>query len=149
MQMLGNSWAVTALRKLSKFQMAESHGERFLQLANEARSRIVEIAPRDAAESQKERAVIIDVREREEFQRGHIPGAINLPKGTIELEIEKRAPDPDVEIITYCGGGNRSAIVAENLQRMGYTRIKSVEGGFRAWLEAGLPVVRKSLLIED
>lgn len=144
-----NSWAGSVLLKLAKFQMAEAHGERFLKLANEARSRIVEITPEEAAEAGQRKAVLIDVREREEFQRGHVPGAMNLPKGSIELEIERRAPDPDVEIVTYCGAGNRSAIVAENLQRMGYTRVRSVAGGIRAWLEAGLPVVRKSLLIED
>lgn len=139
---------MSALRKLARFRMAEAHGKRFLRLVDEARSHIFEIAPEEAATRTK-KAVIIDVREREEFQRESIPGAIHLAKGTIELEIERRVPDPDGEIITYCRSGNRSAIVTENLQRMGYTRVSSMAGGIVAWLEAGLPVARKNLLVED
>jgi rhodanese-related sulfurtransferase len=140
---------VGALLKLIRLPGAAAPGERFLKLAAEARRHIREISPGEAFEAARQGAVLIDVREREEFRRGHIPRAIHLARGTIELQIEKRAPDPSVEIITYCAGGNRSALVAENLQRMGYFNIKSIAGGFRAWLEAGLPAHRESQLIED
>ena len=73
---------------------------------------------------------------------GHIPGAIHLSRGTIELEIEEKVPALDTPIICHCGGGGRSALVADNLQRMGYTHVKSLEGGLKAWTQAGLPVVR-------
>lgn len=148
MPKLANFWVVSVLLKLRSFQPPETHGERFLGLAADARSRIVEITPREAG-ALLGRLVVIDVREKEEFHRGHIRGAVNLPKGTVEWEVERRVPDPETGILVYCSGGNRSALVADNLQRMGYRRVKSLAGGFRAWQAAGLPVVRNNLLIED
>lgn len=149
MKRLVNSWAASVLLKLAKLQVAENRGERFLKLAADARSRIVEISPHDTVTAHRRGAVLIDVREKVEFQRGHIPGAINLPRGMVELEIENRAPDVGVEIIVYCGGGNRSALVADNLQRMGYAGVKSIAGGFQSWLDAGYPAWQNSQIIED
>jgi phage shock protein E len=149
MPKLANSWAMSVLLKLARFPAAEVRGERFLKLAADARQRITEVSPREALAAVERGAVLIDVREKEEFRRGHIPRALHLPRGLIELEIERRAPDSSVAIITYCAGGNRAALVTENLQRMGYTNVRSVAGGFRAWLEAGLPASRDSQLIED
>lgn len=149
MPKLVNSWAATVLLKLAKIPAAEVRGERFLKLAAQAREKITEVSPSVAFESVTKAAVLIDVREKEEYRRGHIPRALHLPRGMIELEIERRAPDVSVEIIVYCAGGNRSALVAENLQRMGYTNVRSVAGGFNAWLEAGFPAACDSQLIED
>jgi rhodanese-related sulfurtransferase len=122
---------------------------RFLKLAAQAREQIREISPGLAFEAVAHGSVLIDVREKEEFRRGHIPRALHLPRGMIELEIERRTPDVSVNIIVYCAGGNMSALVAENLQRMGYTNVRSIAGGFQAWLEAGYPAACDSQLIED
>jgi len=103
----------------------------------------------ETAAAMKRGALVLDVREREEFLRGHIPNAIHLARGTLELEIEKRAPDPVTEIVTYCGAGNRSALSTDNLQRMGYTNVKSLAGGLQAWIDAGFPTWRRSHPIED
>ena len=83
-----------------------------------------------------------DVRscEESEFAAGHLPGAKSLGKGIIERDIEALVPDPDTELVLYCGGGFRSALAADNLQKMGYTNVISMDGGFRGWKEAGLPV---------
>jgi rhodanese-related sulfurtransferase len=78
------------------------------------------------------------VRETEEFEKEHVAGALHLSKGVIEMKIEKEVPDTSAKIICYCGGGNRSALVADNLQKMGYQHVRSLAGGFRAWEEAGL-----------
>jgi len=149
MPRLVNSWAASVLLKLAKLQIAETHGERFLKLAAEARSRITEISAFETAAAIKRGALLVDVREREEFLRGHIPNAAHISKGTLELEIERRAPDPAIEIVTYCGAGNRSALSADNLQRMGYINVKSLAGGLQAWIDAGLPTWRRRHPIED
>jgi rhodanese-related sulfurtransferase len=86
--------------------------------------------------------ILIDVREESEFSQGHIPGAIWLGKGIIERDIEALCPDKDSELWLYCGGGYRSVLAAHNLQQMGYTRVISVDGGFRAWKELDLPIQR-------
>ena len=83
---------------------------------------------------------LVDVREDNEWDQGHLPGAIHLGKGVIERDIEGVIPEPDAEIILYCGGGYRSALAAENLARMGYTNVVSMDGGFRGWNEAGFPI---------
>ncbi len=88
---------------------------------------------------QGEPLLLIDVREESEFLAGHIPGAIHLSKGVIERDIETVVPDPNKEILLYCGGGFRSALSAENLQRMGYKNVVSVDGGWRSWTEANYP----------
>jgi rhodanese-related sulfurtransferase len=81
------------------------------------------------------------VREDHEWNQGHAPGALHLGKGIIERDIEQQIPDPQAPIVLYCGGGFRSALAAHNLQLMGYTNVVSMDGGFRGWKEAGLPVV--------
>ena len=81
-------------------------------------------------------------RDPDEWQEGRIPGAKNFSRGTVELEIEEAAPDLSTPIITHCGGGGRSALAAESLQRMGYTNVKSMAGGFKAWKAAGLPTTK-------
>lgn len=118
------------------------HSPRFLAIVNEARQRIRECqaadvkARLDAGESLN----LVDVREESEFARGHLPGAIHLGKGVIERDIEARFPDPATPLVLYCGGGYRSALAAEALQRMGYTNVVSMDGGWRGWTEAGYPV---------
>lgn len=112
---------------------------RFEKLAREAKSRIKQVSAADARERQTHGATLIDVREAEEFAKEHARGAIHLSKGVIELKIEQTVPDPATPVILYCGGGNRSALAADNLQRMGYQNVWSLEGGYKAWKEAELP----------
>src|SRR5688572_14084872 len=114
---------------------------RFQKLVQEAKTRITEISVEDAARAVQEGALLIDVREVEDWQAGHAAGAVHMSRGTIELDIEEKAPALETPIICHCGGGSRSALVAESLQRMGYTKVKSLAGGFKAWKQAGLPVV--------
>jgi phage shock protein E len=113
---------------------------RFQKLVAEAKQNIREIS---AAEAEEEReagdAVLIDVRSARDWEAGHIEGARHLDRGEIELEIEEQIPDFDQRIITYCGGGSRSALTAESLQKMGYRNVVSLRGGFRDWQAAGLP----------
>jgi phage shock protein E len=111
---------------------------RFKKLADEARSRVHEVSAHEAAALQRDGAVLIDVRESEDFAREHAAGAVHLSRGVLELKIESLAPDADAPIVCYCGGGSRSALAAESLGRMGYTKVSSLAGGFRAWKEAGL-----------
>ena len=113
---------------------------RFQKLVADAKQRITEISPQDAHEQAKRgQAILIDVREETEFREGHAQGAKHLSKGVIEVEIEDQVTDPNQVIIAYCGGGGRSALVADNLQKMGYTNVRSMAGGMRAWNEAGFP----------
>jgi len=120
-----------------------SHGQHspgFLQIANDARSRVREVSVDDALRAVTGgSARLIDVREDNEWSAGHAKGADHLGKGIIERDIEKVAPDKDSELILYCGGGFRSALAADALQRMGYTNVASMAGGWRAWNEAGAP----------
>src|SRR5438045_3329816 len=113
---------------------------RFEKLVAEAKKKIEEISPQDTAAALKRGdTLLIDVRDPDEWQQGHIPGAKNFSRGTIELEIEEAAPDLSTSIITHCGGGGRSALAAESLRRMGYKNVESMAGGFKAWKAAGLP----------
>jgi phage shock protein E len=113
---------------------------RFQKLVAAVKQRITEIFPAEAAaKSQRGDATLIDVREESEWRESHAQNAIHLNRGIIELEIEEQIPDEKQPIICYCGGGSRSALVAENLQKMGYENVRSLAGGFRAWKEAGLP----------
>ena len=115
---------------------------RFQKLVVEAKKKITEVpAAQAGAEVSAGSALLIDVREAEEWKDGHAAGAVHLGRGTIELEIEEAAPDLEQPIIAYCGGGGRSALVAENLGRMGYKNVRSMAGGFKAWTQAGLPTV--------
>ena len=121
--------------------MAKQHTPRFLAIAAEAKSRVLECTVQDLKirMDQGEPILLIDVREESEFAAGHIPGAIHVSKGVIERDIETVVPDPNKEILLYCGGGFRSALSAENLQRMGYRNVVSVDGGWRSWTEAKYP----------
>ena len=120
------------------------HSPGFLKLVDDAKRRVVET---DVDEVKKmlargDRFVLIDVREESEFANGRLPGAVHLSKGLIERDIEAWLPDHNTPIVLYCGGGYRSALSADNIQRMGYTNVKSMDGGWRAWTEAGLPTER-------
>ncbi len=122
--------------------MAKQHSPRFLQIVHDAKQRIRECTVEDVHRWQQagESFVLIDVREESEFAAGHIPGAMHLSKGVIERDIEKLVPDLDAKLVLYCGGGYRSALAADNLQKMGYRNVISMDGGFRGWKEAGLPI---------
>jgi rhodanese-related sulfurtransferase len=118
------------------------HSEGFLKLVEEARRRIHEISVEQARERLEagEGARLIDVREDNEWEAGHAAGAEHLGKGVIERDIERLVPEKSTELILYCGGGYRSALAAETLQRMGYYDVSSMAGGWSAWTEAGAPV---------
>ena len=113
---------------------------RFQKLVADAKKNITEISPHDAAAKLNSGdAVVVDVRDRDEWDEGHISGATHMSRGTIEFDIEEKIPDPKAMVICHCGGGGRSALAAESLQKMGYKNVRSMAGGFRAWNAAGLP----------
>lgn len=118
------------------------HSEGFLKLVNAAKSRVRENTPEDVRRKREagESFYLIDVREDNEWQKGHAAGAIHLGKGIIERDIEKTIPDQSAEIVLYCGGGYRSALVADTLQQMGYKNVISMDGGWKRWRELGYPV---------
>ena len=122
--------------------MAKQHGPRFLALVEEARKRIPEVSIQQVKQKLDtgEKVRLIDVREAEEYARGHLPGAESLCKGILERDIEERVPDLAAPLVLYCGGGYRSALAAENLRKMGYKNVASMWGGWRAWTEASYPV---------
>src|ERR1700730_2176530 len=121
--------------------MAEHTG--FEKLVADAKKNITEISQENAASKlQNGEAVIVDVREKDEWDEEHIPHAVYLSRGTIELEIEEKLPDPNALIICHCGGGGRSALATESLQKMGYRNVRSMAGGLKAWKAAGLPTTR-------
>jgi rhodanese-related sulfurtransferase len=118
---------------------------RFQRLVADAKQRITEVSVDDArAAVDRGEAVLIDVRDESDWREGHAVGARHLSRGVIELEIEEQVPDPSQPIICYCGGGSRSALVAESLQKMGYTNVRSLAGGMKAWREAGLPTEKQT-----
>jgi len=123
--------------------MAQQHSPQFLKLVHDAKSRVKELTVDQvkARQDRGEKFVLIDVREDHEWAKDHLPGAIHLGKGIIERDVEARFPDPNTELVLYCGGGFRSALAADNLQRMGYTRVISMDGGIRDWREKGLPLL--------
>lgn len=115
----------------------------YQKLVAEAKKNVTEISPEEAAkEFQEHRAVIVDVREKDEYDEDHIPNAIHLSRGTIELDIEEQVPDPNTTVVLHCGGGGRSALAAESLKKMGYKNVRSMAGGFQAWKAAGLPTMK-------
>jgi rhodanese-related sulfurtransferase len=116
------------------------HSEGFLKIVGEVMPRVREVDVAGAREMLERGAVLIDVREDNEWERGHAAGARHLGRGVIERDIEREVPDHAAELILYCGGGYRSALAADNLRRMGYTIVRSLAGGWRAWNEAGAPV---------
>lgn len=116
---------------------------RYQRLVAEAKKNVTEISPDDAAAKlQNGEATIVDVREKDEWEESHISHAVHMSRGTIELDIEEKIPDKDAMIICHCGGGGRSALAAENLQKMGYKNVRSMAGGLRAWKAAGLPTTK-------
>jgi rhodanese-related sulfurtransferase len=124
--------------------MAQQHSPRFLQIVSEARSRVREVTVDDvkAMLDRDEKFVLVDVREESEWTKDHLPGALHLGKGVLERDIEQRVPDLATLLVLYCGGGYRSALAADNLQKMGYTQVLSMDGGIRGWRERGFPLVR-------
>jgi rhodanese-related sulfurtransferase len=120
------------------------HATRFLQVVEDAKKRIREVSVDQvkAKLDRGERFHLIDVREESEWTRGHLPSAIHLGKGVIERDIEQRVPDSGAELVLYCGGGYRSALAADNLQKMGYTNVFSMDGGFREWGEKRYPLAK-------
>lgn len=119
------------------------HSPGFLKIVDDAKSRIREMSVEDVARAQAagEDLVLIDVREESEWNAAHAEGAIHLGKGIIERDIEEQVPEHGKKLALYCGGGYRSALAADALQKMGYTEAYSVAGGWRAWNSAGLPIV--------
>lgn len=113
------------------------HTKEFLELAENARRRVKEISVAEAQSRIEAKASLIDVREDNEFEMGHIPNAVHIGRGVIERDIVGKFPDKSAELILYCGGGYRSALAADNLQKMGYTNVLSMAGGWTAWKEAG------------
>jgi len=116
-----------------------THSPRFLALVDAARRGITETD----AETVRQRIAagdaftLVDVREADEWARGHLPGAVLMPRGVLERDAEAAFPDPDTPLVLYCGGGYRSALAAQSLGQMGYTTVASMDGGWRAWTEAG------------
>jgi rhodanese-related sulfurtransferase len=121
--------------------MAKQHAPGFLKLVTDAKSRIKECTVHDVKQllERREPFVLIDVREESEYAAGHAAGAIHIGKGVIERDIEAKVPDPATRLVLYCGGGFRSALAADALQKMGYTNVLSMDGGWSAWVQAGLP----------
>jgi rhodanese-related sulfurtransferase len=117
------------------------HAPGFLKIVEDAKSRVKECTVADvtARLGRGEKLKLVDVREESEYAAGHIPGAVHLGKGVIERDVEARYPDKSAELILYCGGGFRSALAADNLQKMGYTNVISMDGGMRGWRQGGHP----------
>jgi rhodanese-related sulfurtransferase len=124
----------------------KQHAPRFLEIVLAAKRQVRETTVDEVAQrlGQHNAPVLIDVREDHEWAQGHLPRAVHLAKGIIERDIEKQYPDPDTALILYCGGGYRSALATEALQRMGYTNVLSMDGGFSGWKEKGHPVTSDS-----
>ena len=122
--------------------MAAQHSPRFEKLCEDARTRVREVTADEvkAKLDKGERFHLVDVREESEWAKGHLPGAVHLGKGVIERDIEKAIPDTKAPLVLYCGGGYRSALAADNLQKMGYTNVLSLAGGVRGWREKNLPM---------
>ena len=118
-----------------------AHSPQFLKLVNEAKSRVSQTNVADVKRriDVGEKMLLIDVREDNEWVQGHLPGAVHMGRGVIERDIETRVPQTGAKLVLYCGGGFRSALVADNLQKMGYTNVESMDGGWKGWLGAGLP----------
>ncbi len=121
-----------------------AHAPQFLKLVNEAKTRVKETNVEAVKRRMEagENFLLIDVREDSEWANGHVPKAVHLGRGIIERDIETAVPDTSTKMILYCGGGFRSALVADNLQKMGYTNVESMDGGWKGWLAAGLPTAK-------
>jgi rhodanese-related sulfurtransferase len=124
--------------------MAAKHSPRFLKLVEDVKTRVRELTV-DQVKGKMDRGDkfhLIDVREESEYAKDHLPGAVHLGKGVIERDIEQRIPDTGAEVVLYCGGGFRSALAADNLQKMGYTNVISMDGGVRGWRDKGYPMTK-------
>jgi rhodanese-related sulfurtransferase len=124
--------------------MGHQHPPRFLAIVDDAKKRVRETTV-DAVKTrldQGDKFLLVDVREESEYAKDHLPGAIHLGKGVIERDVEAKVPDTGAELILYCGGGFRSALAADNLQKMGYTNVISMDGGIRGWREKGFPLTK-------
>src|SRR5262245_66075731 len=122
--------------------MGKSHSPQFLKLVQDAKARVRETTVDEikARLDRGEKFELVDVREESEYAKDHLPGARHLGKGVIERDVETAIPDPSKEIVLYCGGGFRSALAADALQKMGYTNVISMDGGIRVWREKGYPL---------
>ena len=122
--------------------MAHQHSARFLRIVEDAKKRVREVSIEEtrARLDRGDKFVLVDVREESEYAKDHLPGAIHLGKGVIERDIEERVPELNTPIVLYCGGGYRSALAADNLQKMGYTNVLSMDGGIRGWREKHYPL---------
>lgn len=120
---------------------AKHHNPAFLVLVNEAKSRVreIDIDGYQRMRQEGQPHVLVDIREDHEWAAGHAAGAVHIGKGIIERDIETKQPDKTATLVLYCGGGFRSALAAETLERMGYRKVVSLDGGWRAWQAAGLP----------
>lgn len=126
--------------------MAKQHAPRFLALVEDVKKHIRETTV-DEVKARLDRGdkfLLVDVREESEWAKDHLPGAVHLGKGIIERDIEQRVPDTGTELVLYCGGGFRSALTADNLQKMGYTNVISMDGGIRDWRDKGYPLQRSA-----
>jgi rhodanese-related sulfurtransferase len=124
--------------------MAPNHPPRFLKIVDDAKTRVRETTV-DVIKSRMDRGdkfTLVDVREDSEFAKDHLPGAIHMGKGVIERDVEQKVPDLNTELVLYCGGGFRSALAADNLQKMGYSNVISMDGGIRGWREKGYPLTK-------
>jgi rhodanese-related sulfurtransferase len=124
--------------------MAPQHPPRFLKIVDDAKQRVRETTVDEikARLDRGDKFVLVDVREESEWQKDHLPGAIHMSKGVIERDVEQKMPDLNAEMVLYCGGGFRSALAADNLQKMGYTNVISMDGGVRGWREKGYPMTK-------
>jgi rhodanese-related sulfurtransferase len=124
--------------------MAHQHSPRFLKIVEDTRKRIREVSIDEvkAKLDRREKFLLIDVREESEYAADHLPGAVHLGKGIIERDVEARVPDQNTPMVLYCGGGFRSALAADNLQKMGYTQVLSMDGGIRGWREKGFALTK-------
>ena len=124
--------------------MDHTHSPRFLRIVNDAKARVRETNVDEVKHKIDggEKMVLVDVREESEFSKDHLPGAVHIGKGVIERDIEVRFPDLNTPMILYCGGGFRSALAADNLQKMGYTNVISMDGGIRGWREKHYPLTK-------
>jgi rhodanese-related sulfurtransferase len=124
--------------------MGKQHAPGFLKLVQDAKTRVKECTVDDVKKrlDTGEKFTLVDVREESEYAAGHIPGAVHISKGVIERDIETKVPDPATPLVLYCGGGFRSVLAADNLQKMGYMNVISMDGGWRDWTVKGYPVMR-------
>ena len=124
--------------------MPPQHSPRFLQIVEDAKKRVREWTVDEVKQKldRGEKFTLVDVREESEYAKDHLPGAIHLGKGVIERDVEAKVPDVNTPLVLYCGGGFRSALAADNLQKMGYKNVISMDGGIRVWREKGLPLTK-------